>query len=513
MGKTIAMAAVLVLLAAGFASAKGSAEAAGTAGSAEKIEFSVNINSYGQPDADAWVLKYWEEKLNVKVKPVYYEAARAQELLNLAFAAGDEPDVFPVRGGYAELARWVEEGLITDIPEDLLKKMAPDIQKTLDASGAEGWAAAKMKGKIYDLPSIVAHNLFAKPVIWRDDWLKKVGIASTPVKLDDAEKAFYAFRNNDPDGNGKKDTYALGKTGLEVVFGAFGFQPNMWKGVDGRIVNGAVQPEMKSALALMAKWYKDEVLDPEYVTGENKGGYWAITHDFVNGRIGFTGMGAYYHWKPPLYEGDFWGQDDQEISKLNPKPSFAFGMPLVGPAGKSGTQKGDLATPFQCFAKRLGKDQKKFGRILAYYNETKAKSPANYLLSYFGQEGVHYKMANGMPALQGKYTDVKEQAKYGGHTTLWTTFPAEYLWLTYPGWDKWAGDRVGKYTYYIQELKAALPSQAKNQAELDKLRDEYQVAIITGKKPVEAFDEFVKEWNRIGGELLTKEANAWYSNR
>jgi putative aldouronate transport system substrate-binding protein len=511
MRTTVVMTAILLLLAAASASAKGSAEA-GTAGT-QKIEFSVNINSYAQPDADAWVLKYWEDKLGVKVKPVFYEPAKGQELLNLAFASGDEPDVFPVRGGYGELARWVDEGLITDIPEDLLKRNAPDIVKALEGAGTEGWAAAKMKGKIYDLPNITAHNLFAKPVIWRDDWLKKAGIAAIPEKLEDAEKAFYAFRNNDPDGNGKKDTYALGKTGLDTVYGAFGFQPTLWKGVDGKIVNGAVQPEMKNALALLAKWYKDEILDSEYVTGENKGGYGFITHDFVNGRIGFSGMGYYYHWKPPLYEGDFHGQNDQEIKKLNSGLSYAFGKPLVGPTGKSGTIKGDLASPFQCFAKRLGKDQNKLGRILAFYNEVKAKSPANFLLSYFGQEGVHYKMVNGMPALQGKYVDIKEQAKYGGHTTLWTTFPAEYLWLTYPGYDKWANERVGKYTYYIQDLKAALPSQAKYLAELDKLRDEYYVGIITGKKPVEAFDEFVKEWNRIGGEQLTKEANAWYATR
>ena len=38
--------------------------------------------------------------------------------------------------------------------------------------------------------------------VWRDDWLKKVGIDKIPETLDEAETAFYKFRNDDPDGNG-----------------------------------------------------------------------------------------------------------------------------------------------------------------------------------------------------------------------------------------------------------------------------------------------------------------------
>ncbi|MNW18704.1 hypothetical protein D3C71_2183690 [compost metagenome] len=51
----------------------------------------------------------------------------------------------------------------------------------------------------------------------------------------------------------------------------------------------AIQPEMKEGLKLLAKWYKDGVIDPEFVTGENKGGYWATSHAFINNRVGVTG--------------------------------------------------------------------------------------------------------------------------------------------------------------------------------------------------------------------------------
>lgn len=61
-----------------------------------------------------------------------------------------------------------------------------------------------------------------------------------------------------------------------MVYGAFGFLPDRWTEKDGKLVYGAVQPEIKEALTLLNKRYKDGVIDPEFITGENNGGYWAL---------------------------------------------------------------------------------------------------------------------------------------------------------------------------------------------------------------------------------------------
>jgi len=57
---------------------------------------------------------------------------------------------------------------------------------------------------------------------------------------------------------------------------------------------------------------------------------------------------------------------------------------------------------------------------------------------------------------------------------------------------------------------AQLESASKYQAELSRLEREAYIAIITGEKPLEYFDEFVEEWKKAGGERLTIEANQWY---
>jgi putative aldouronate transport system substrate-binding protein len=45
------------------------------------------------------------------------------------------------------------------------------------------------------------------------------------------------------------------------------------------------------------------------------------------------------------------------------------------------------------------------------------------------------------------------------------------------------------------------------------LTDEYFFAIITGQKPLDAFDEYVKTWKAQGGDVITQEINEWYAKK
>jgi putative aldouronate transport system substrate-binding protein len=45
---------------------------------------------------------------------------------------------------------------------------------------------------------------------------------------------------------------------------------------------------------------------------------------------------------------------------------------------------------------------------------------------------------------------------------------------------------------------------------LDAMQRQYFVQIITGEKPVDAFDEFVAKWKSTGGDIITAEVNEAY---
>ena len=39
---------------------------------------------------------------------------------------------------------------------------------------------------------------------------------------------------------------------------------------------------------------------------------------------------------------------------------------------------------------------------------------------------------------------------------------------------------------------------------------QYRIAIATGKKPLDSYDQFIAEWKKNGGDEVVKEVNAWW---
>ncbi|HOJ12383.1 MAG TPA: hypothetical protein PK733_17605 [Clostridiales bacterium] len=128
-----------------------------------------------------------------------------------------------------------------------------------------------------------------------------------PSSLEEVETALYKFTKNHPDKNSKYDTYGCSMSGLDLIYSAFGYFPQsiFWHEKDGKVVPGLIQPEIKEALKLINRMYKDKVIDPEFVTGENHGGYWALTQLFINGRIGLSCFASFYHWGPGSKEKNY----------------------------------------------------------------------------------------------------------------------------------------------------------------------------------------------------------------
>jgi len=395
----------------------------------------------------------------------------------------------------------------------MLKKYAPYlyndyIEKQLPGSLKYGM----IDGKLYGIP-MPAGILYRKPMVWRGDWLKNVGITKTPETLDEFEQAFYKFVNDDPDKNGKKDTYGLSQTGMEAIYGAFGFLPGIWQDRDGRLVYASVQPEMKNALAYLSKWYKDGVLDPEFITGENQGGYSGFSQPFFNSRIGFTSIGAYYNWKPVMYKGDSKSENFLEMQKINPAAveALQFGLPPKGPDGKMGSLVGSVVgSNFVVFGKQLEKEPDKMAKELQNLNSFNV-SYEDYLTSIFGFKGKHwdYDKDNGFPGfLQGVDSNLVAKLGVGLNPFAISEYDVK---RAKPRFD-WANERKFDVGGISNQLLAPLPSDSKYKAELKKMEDEAFISIITGDKPLDYFDQFVSKWKSSGGDQLTKEANDWYAS-
>lgn len=474
---------------------------------------------------DAELVKYYEQKFNVKFDIWNLDHSKVTDLFNMRLAAGEIPDYNRNAIKMNTLPEYVNQGVLAEIPEDVVKKMMPTIYKKATELEIDWLNFAKVNGKIYGLPILSDSALFHTTVVWRGDWLKKLGIDKTPDTLAEFENALYKIALNDPDGNGVKDTYGLSKSGLQVIFGAFGYLPGFsqhkwqdwfWQERDGKIVYGAVQPEMKDALKLLNKWYKDGVLDPEFITGENTGGYWGNSQAFINGRIGFTGHGQYHHWYSPIAElkGDKGGTNYQELYKKDPKiaDSLVHSLPPLGANGKRALFANNFVdAPVVVFGKQLEKEPDKMGKIMQILEYNMGTTKENYLTATTGIRGKHWdsddKDLNLIKVLPPYDAQGVEGDTWGAGT-----FAANFM--TFDDntvRNKWAHEHKYAIGNLRNKIIGALPSDAKYKAELLKMRDEAYISIITGDKPVDYFDTFVEKWMKAGGEQLTKEANEWYT--
>lgn len=476
----------------------------------EKYTFTV-VRSYAVPPLkDGEIKKYLEDKYNVNLDLWYVEGSNWNDVLAVRFASNEIPDYLEVKG-FETLGKYVNEDILAEINVKMLKEAAPYIyNNVIKEDKLNVLRYTSINGKCYALPTVTA-NMFHNAIVWRGDWLKKIGMDKYPETFEDFEKVMYAFAKDDPDGNSKNDTYGMSQTGIPLVFGAFGYQPDRWMKKDGKLVHGSVQPEMKEALKVLNKWYKDGILDPEFVTGENQGGYYAFSHAFMNSRIGLTSLGAFYHWKPVFYPGDTKSECYLELQKINPEAlkTLQFGVPPRNKDGIGGAPATStiINSTSLGFGKQLESNPDKF-RALIELLEGLSSDYEGYLESIFGIKGKHWDFDKdtSLPGFVNENTSktVAEQGIFGGMES------SDYCnRRAKPRFD-WAYENHFDKDCMQNELLAPLPSDGKYKDELEKLQLDTYTKIIRGDLPVDYFEEYVVKWNKIGGEQLTKEANEWY---
>lgn len=471
---------------------------------------------------DALRVKEINEQFNVKLIPDFVDASKWDEILGVKLASGEMPDILPSKG-IDKFALYLDQEILAEVPMEAVKKYAPDYYNMVQKAYPTAWASCGSEGKNYGLPHIVGQYVFSEPIAWRDDWLRNVGINKIPETLDEWEEAFIKFRNDDPNKSGKKDTYAFSTTAISPISGAFGTILGGWGAIpglgkgefsgiwfekDGKVVNTAIEPGARDTLELLSKWYKLELMDPEFVTTENKGGYWAVSTDFVNGRIGVSNHGDATHWDTEL------SANPKELKEIDPNATFALGLPPIGPDGKT---RGTTAFPMNTgasFVFTKNSEPDKIGKILSLYNYH-VEDFDQWFYNAYGVVGKHVtENIDNNGNLTGYKFIEEDPAKRVlelGFGVFFHTQPPEYVRKVTPAYfEKF--EKLGFSEHGVSDLAYQLymPSIGKYITDLRKMTTEAYVNIITGEKPIEYFDEFVEKWKKNGGQILLDEANEYY---
>lgn len=468
-----------------------------------------------QADSNTTIIKEVEKRFNVKFNFWFIDDQRWTEVLNVKFAAGEVPDVYRIKD-INNLSRYVKTGVLGEVPLATIKKLAPHYFAYIKRADKNKiiWDFTRYQGKNYGFSMPNFDHLYPNAMVWRTDWLKNVGITKKPETLAEFEKAMYKFRNDDPDKNGKKDTYGLSVTGFNPVFGAFGIRTIPLRQTDDpndlfmynkkrQIVFTPLQPGAKQALALLQKWYKDGVIDPEFVTGENKGGYWALSHSFMENRIGLTALVYYYHYAPPnTAEGPKGSRCYQEITKINPTAQFEMGPPPIGPKGVRGLCQGDYSGEKIGISVKAAKNPAKLRAIMKML-DTMFVDEDYWLLVYNGRKDIDWRFDrnNMIEAISNQNLSAQ---KRGIRVVAFLNGNQEFRQKYLPSRYEYA-KKVANYPGYLAPVIPSTQAGDRYLQNLRTLTQEAFIQIITGEKSLNYYDEFVKKFRANGGDAVMQE--------
>ncbi|MFC5650263.1 extracellular solute-binding protein [Paenibacillus solisilvae] len=467
---------------------------------------------------DAPGVKAIRDKFGVDVEFVPTGGEGFKEKVNLMISSGDIPD-WMKEPSFTDYDKYLQQGIISEIPQELIEQYMPKYISWLKRFlGEDPFKYVRRDGKIYALPVIWDIGIDGMELAFREDWLKKVGITKTPETIEEMEAALTKFRNGDPDGNGKKDTYGMTASSENIesmfssVFGAFDAYPNIFREKDGKIVRGEIEPGAKQALEVLNRWYKNELIDPEFVV--NRG-------NNVEDKVLTDKTGAVeFYWWSFLPGNAFLGGEQwyDKLLKKHPEFNFAITGGVKGPGGKYGiSQYNPAYASGVVFGKQLEKDQDKMIKYMQIF-EASQFDPEIYEKLNFGEKDKQWKLS-GKETVEylAPYTDEKERQKLGlGSYSMSGSFNDYDFQTSYTSESslrQLAKDTRAKGTRVIDILAPFnKPVYNETQDKLKQFTTQNYIDFITGRKSLNDFEAFVADWKSMGGDKVLEEAQQVYAN-
>ncbi len=235
--------------------------------SKEAKTFSIFLNFNNMPFNPEW--RVWEEvgkRTNINLEGIISQSnSNEEEAFNLMLSSGTLADIIGYKSS-ADLEKLGRDGGLIPL-NDLIKEHAPNIQAAIDADSKFKQGATSLDGNIYFIPK--NQTLVSAEFWWvRQDWLDKLGL-QVPTTVDELYDVLTAFRNQDPNGNDKKDEiplfdragYKMPDEYLYLWDTSTEFYPR-----DGKMTFDPMEENFKAGVTNLVKWYKEGLIDPEIFT-------------------------------------------------------------------------------------------------------------------------------------------------------------------------------------------------------------------------------------------------------
>ncbi len=181
-----------------------------------------------------------------------------------------------------EASRYAAAGIFVDIGGYINEDVMPNFMEDIAENPSIISMISEPGGKIYNLPKVTGlkGHYLESPIHINKAWLDKLNLA-VPTTLDELYNVLKAFKEQDPNGNGKADEIPyIGATvssnmHTEALMGMWGLatkdgsNDSYVQVVDGKVQFVPVQPAYKEAINYLGKLYKDGLMWQEWFTANS----------------------------------------------------------------------------------------------------------------------------------------------------------------------------------------------------------------------------------------------------
>lgn len=229
-------------------------------------------------------------RLNIEAPPLNGFGDRVKVVVS----TGDMPDLF-IYGADIFAAQWAEQGLILDVTDKI--KDYPNLMENITPQ-QYGDCKFLPDGRIYGIPRPNSYDSWGFMI--NKVWLDKVGL-DVPTTVEEFAAVSKAFTEEDPDGNGKDDTYGASLAGIASStnsgvwhlandFLSTAYNISSWHAAvpdkDGSFHLRPFKSEYYDYLTQLRQLYADNIIDREFITFNNANEH---TERFAQQRVGVVG--------------------------------------------------------------------------------------------------------------------------------------------------------------------------------------------------------------------------------
>ncbi|MDQ1912645.1 extracellular solute-binding protein [Paenibacillus sp. GD4] len=356
-------------------------------------------------------------------------------------------------------------------------------------------------GKIYGIP--VFRNLGRAVIQYRKDWLERLGL-KVPVTLDDWYGVVRALTLEDPDGNGKNDTYGMVLekrynqdvssilTRISVSQGG----PNKWKAENGRFTPEFMTEPFLETMKMFRRLYQENLINSDFAVVDTI----ETSRIYDSGRAGIQISGGNVQtWQDKLV-------------KIVPNATVDV-APLAGPNGiRLPGEPGNAG--FLAIPKDTVKTEAEVRKILHFLDKLMEPSMQTVILK--GVENRHWTDKGEYTEVLDRTLDLREVKPYRDMLPSLGEEEAAIKPSVQPELFR-KNQRIGKeYTSYIVPNPALILDSetfTERGKELDILITDAETKFIMGKIDEAGWRAELEKWKQAGGERMIREYEEAYQKQ